>query len=276
MKNLFVFAIIVLIFSCKKNKSVSTFNQEKPQQKQHVIKDIQTILDSANVAGSILIYDLKQYFFYSNDFKWSKKGRLPASTFKIPNSIINNPGDLSEEDFMTIKKHPDYGYEMLGDKELHTDEGVDIKVVSRVVHEHHENFNGTGYPTGLKEEEIHLLARITATADFFDAITTKRSYHEVLSVEDAVEVMRKTVGKKLDPEVFKVFERVVKEGQVGQEKFDMSLPDSFDPCQPQNVLPFRKDRPKGKSLNGKKEKADHGKVTSDSSFGSLKKKKTAS
>ena len=103
---------------------------------------------------------------------------------QIPNSIINNPGDLSEEDFMMIKKHPDFGYEMLGDKELKTDEGVDINVVRRVVHEHHENFNGTGYPNKLKENEIHILARVTATADFFDAITTKRSYHEVLSVED--------------------------------------------------------------------------------------------
>lgn len=242
--------------------------------------DFYTFDHSINVSMySISIYKALNPLAKRDEITMAGLGGLlhDLGKIKIPNSIINSPGDLTEDDFKMIKKHPDYGYEMLGDKALKTDEGVDINIVRRVVHEHHENFNGTGYPNGLKEKEIHILARVTATADFFDAITTKRSYHEVLSVEDAIEVMRKTVGKKLDPKVFKVFEKVVASGQVVKKSFDMSLPESFDPCQPQNVLPFRKDPVNDKKKSNKKNenKEDHGKVKSDFGFGS-KVKKSAS
>src|SRR5690606_13361046 len=103
-------------------------------------------------------------------------------------TIINNPGKLSDDDFAEIKKHPGYGNDLI--KESHCNcEGVDFEIIRRVVYEHHENFNGTGYPRGISGEKIHEMARITAIADFFDAITTKRSYHEALSTEDALAVM---------------------------------------------------------------------------------------
>lgn len=192
---------------------------------------------------------------------------------KIPTKIINNPGKLSEDDFSVIKKHPEYGHELM---ESHcsacSGEGeIDFEVIKRVILEHHENYNGTGYPYGLKGDDIHVFARITAIADFYDAITTKRSYHEVLSTEDAIQVMSRSVGRKIDPKLFEIFTQnvsnVLMKGKVNQE-----LPDDFDPCQPHNVLPLRK--PKAKVQRDdflKKEEDNFGKVKVSKG----KKKKTA-
>jgi len=178
---------------------------------------------------------------------------------KIPTSIINNPGKLSEDDFKIIKGHPKFGFDLLESHDCgHT--GVNFDVIKRVVNEHHENYNGTGYPNNLKGADISVFARITAIADFYDAITTKRSYHEVLSTEDALEVMSKSVGRKIDPKIFEIFRsnvNVILSGKSNQE-----LPDDFDPCQPQNVLPMEKSGPKiQRSDFLDKEKSDFGVVT---------------
>jgi len=181
---------------------------------------------------------------------------------KIPTRIINNPGKLSDEDFQVIKDHPDFGYGLLCDHDCSHHEGVDFDVIKRVVHEHHENFNGTGYPNNLKGTEISVYARITAIADFYDAITTKRSYHEVLSTEDAIEVMSHSVGRKIDPKIFDVFKKNVNVILDGKNMSKVELPDEFDPCQPQNVLPFKKVGPKiQRSDFLDKGKQDYGKVT---------------
>jgi HD-GYP domain-containing protein (c-di-GMP phosphodiesterase class II) len=160
---------------------------------------------------------------------------------KISTEIINNPDKLTDEEFDVIKKHPDYGFHLL-DENACDCEGVDFEIIKRIVHEHHENFNGTGYPQKLAGIDIHLLARITSIADFFDALTTKRSYHEVLPTEDAIAVMSKSVGKKLDPELFTLFTTSVKQ-LVLTGKVNRELPEEFDPCQPQNILPFRAPTP---------------------------------
>ena len=182
---------------------------------------------------------------------------------KISTDIINKADKLSDEEFEIIKKHPTYGQHLLIENTCSC-EGVDFDIIKRIVHEHHENFNGTGYPQKLEGVDIHLLARVTAIADFFDAITTKRSYHEVLSTEDAIQVMSKTVGKKLDPILFEVFTQSVKQ-LVLNGKINQELPEDFDPCQPQNVLPFRTPAPNYKIKGfGDKEK--------DSTFGKIKNK----
>jgi len=182
---------------------------------------------------------------------------------KISTDIINNPDKLTEEEFDIIKKHPDYGYNLLVENSCDC-EGVDFEIIKRIVHEHHENYNGTGYPQKLVGVDIHLLARVTAIADFFDAITTKRSYHEVLPTEDAIAVMSKAVGKKLDPDLFQIFTTSVKQ-LILTGKINRELPEDFDPCQPQNVLPFRTPKPNFKVEGfGDKEK--------ERAFGKIKKK----
>jgi len=88
MKTLHIFTFLILLFSCKENKNAPEKIIEEPIKQQIIKPEFQTIIDSANVTGSILIYDSKKNTYYSNDLDWAKKGNLPASTFKIANSII--------------------------------------------------------------------------------------------------------------------------------------------------------------------------------------------
>lgn len=157
---------------------------------------------------------------------------------KVPTHILNNPGGLSDEEYKIIKKHPDFGIDLLihGHCEVALD--IDLKVLARVVHEHHENFDGTGYPRKLKgKDEIHFLARICTIADFFDAITTKRSYSEVLTIPEAMNTMRKFRGVKLDPDLFDLFDQHVRYVR-GDLIRDLRLLDSFDPTLPYANLPL--------------------------------------
>lgn len=161
---------------------------------------------------------------------------------KIPTNILNNPGGLSDEDYQTIKKHPDFGLELLLGGHCEVNPEIDVRIIARVVHEHHENYDGTGYPKKLKgKEEIHLLARVCTIADFFDAITTKRSYNEVLSIPDAMNTMRKFRGIKLDPTIFDIFDQHVRYVRAESTK-DLKLADSFDPTLPYATLPIEEIR----------------------------------
>ncbi len=161
---------------------------------------------------------------------------------KIPTHILNNPGGLSDEEYKVIKLHPDYGLDLLVSGQCEVSGDIDLKIVARVVHEHHENFDGTGYPRKLKgKDEIHLLARVCTIADFFDAITTKRSYNDVLSIQDAMNTMRKFRGIKLDPDIFDIFDQHVRyvRGDTGKQ---FKLLDSFDPTLPYAKLPLEEIR----------------------------------
>src|SRR5690606_31636748 len=117
---------------------------------------------------------------------------------KIPTNILNSPNGLNQEEYETIKTHPDLGLALVIGGSCEISDDSDLQIISRVVHEHQENIDETGYPRKLTErEEIHLLARICTIADFFDAITTKRSYNEVLTIPEAMNTMRKFRGIKL-------------------------------------------------------------------------------
>ena len=156
---------------------------------------------------------------------------------KIPTEILNKPAGLSDEEYNTIKTHPGLGIGLLQESEELSFDDLDLRIIGRVVHEHHENVDGTGYPNKLEGKDIHLFARICAIADFFDAITTKRSYAKVLTISQALDVMEKSVNKKIDEKLFKLFAAHVGHTNAktaGQFK----MADSFDPCMPYSVLPL--------------------------------------
>lgn len=162
---------------------------------------------------------------------------------KISTTILNNPGQLTDEQFTQIKKHPEYGEQLMGACSC---EGISPKMqraITKVILEHHENVNGTGYPSGLNGDEISLYSKMVAITDFFDAITSYRSYHEPLSYESALVLMTNSVGKKIDGNLFDDFKKCVG-GIIIKGNTFLELPEDFDPCRPQNVLPFRKREPK--------------------------------
>lgn len=200
--------------------------------------DFYTYDHSINVAMySILIYKAVHPTASQAELTQAGLGGLlhDLGKVKIPNRIINSPGELTTADLIEMRKHPDYGLTLMNDPKILLPDGLDKHKVSCVVHEHHENFDGTGYPNKKGGNNIHEMARITAIADFFDAITTKRSYHEPLSTEDALSVMRRSVEKKLDPVLFELFAH---EAEIHDHArvAKIELPEAFDPCQPSKKM----------------------------------------
>lgn len=116
----------------------------------------------------------------------------------IDERILNSEGKLSAEERMEIQRHSEIGYRILSS----SDEFVEI---SKYVLEHHERFDGTGYPRGLKGQDITLGARIIAVADSFDAIVSFRTYRESLPVEEAAKEIIRCSGFQFDPEVVEAF-----------------------------------------------------------------------
>ncbi len=118
----------------------------------------------------------------------------------IPDAILLKPGKLTSEEWEVMKKHTFIGYEMLkNSNNPYLQAGATIALY------HHEKWNGTGYPYGLKEEEIPLYGRIVAIADVFDALTSERPYKKAWSFEDAMELIKKEKGKHFDPQLAEIF-----------------------------------------------------------------------
>ncbi|RKQ61752.1 diguanylate cyclase (GGDEF)-like protein [Thermovibrio guaymasensis] len=112
----------------------------------------------------------------------------------IPDSILLKPGKLTDREYEIIKLHPILSYELLKNLDFLKDALDGIKY-------HHERWDGSGYPEGLKGEEIPLPARIIAVADSYDAMTSKRIYREALDRKKAINEIRELSGKSYDPEV---------------------------------------------------------------------------
>jgi len=116
----------------------------------------------------------------------------------ISEKILNKPGTLTAEEWEAIKTHPQVGANIVSQaREL-------APYLAGVLH-HHERYDGSGYPQGLKGEEIPLEARILAIADAFAAMTSVRSYSDALSVEEALEEIKRGAGKQFDPHLAEVF-----------------------------------------------------------------------
>jgi putative nucleotidyltransferase with HDIG domain len=114
-----------------------------------------------------------------------------------PREILNKPGRLTDEEFAVIKRHPDDGVEMLRE--------IDDQAIRAMVRHHHERIDGSGYPDGLRGDEIPVGARIIAVADTFDAMTCNRAYRRAGSHKRALDVLHEEAGRQFDPEVVAAF-----------------------------------------------------------------------
>ena len=120
---------------------------------------------------------------------------------RVPEQILNKPGNLNEEEFEVVKKHPRDGYSVLRLTRKIPDRSLDI-----VLH-HHERVDGSGYPDGLKGDDIHESVRLVAIADMYDSMTTERVYRKAMTPQDALTSMHKRAeadfGKRLVEEFIK-------------------------------------------------------------------------
>ena len=126
----------------------------------------------------------------------------------INDAVLNKPGKLNEEEYKAIKLHPSIGAQMV--------KGISfLEPVVPYILEHHERFDGKGYPQGLAGENISIKGRVLAVADVFDAVTTDRAYHKALDPEVAFkEVMVKNALSQFDPKIVDAFERAWLSGKI--------------------------------------------------------------
>jgi len=124
----------------------------------------------------------------------------------IPDEILHKNGRLTEEEFEIVKTHTTKAHEYLKivDRKF-------MKAADVIAHQHHEKWNGKGYPQGLKGEEIHIYGRIVALADVFDALTHKRVYKDEWSVDKAVAYIKDHSGTQFDPYIVDIFEEHIDE-----------------------------------------------------------------
>jgi response regulator RpfG family c-di-GMP phosphodiesterase len=111
-----------------------------------------------------------------------------------PDAVLLKPGKLDAEEWEIMKQHPAVGASILDGSQRPI-----LKAAAVIAHQHHEKYDGTGYPQGLKGEDIHLYARIVAVADVFDALMHKRVYKDAWPVERVIDYLREVAGKHLDP-----------------------------------------------------------------------------
>ena len=118
----------------------------------------------------------------------------------IPDSILNKPAKLDLKERKIIETHVQLGYDMMRDSTKPL-----LQMASIVAYEHHEKYNGKGYPQGLKGEEIHIYGRITAIADVFDALGSDRVYKSAWDDEKIFKLFREERGQHFDPKLIDIF-----------------------------------------------------------------------
>ena len=126
---------------------------------------------------------------------------------KIPLEIINSTGKLTEEEFKIMQGHPEFGVEIL--RKLDSAHNMVPKNCYFAISDHHEKFEGGGYPAKKCGCDIHIYGRMTKVCDVFDALTTKRSYKDAMTSFDALILMKEKMSGEFDPEIFDHFLRLM-------------------------------------------------------------------
>ena len=131
----------------------------------------------------------------------------------IPEHILMKPGRLSDDEMAVMKMHTTYGYDTLVKIKTLYEKNNFINMGIHICKYHHEKFDGSGYPDGLKGNEIPLAARIVAVVDVYDALVSERPYKKAFSKEKSLSIIREGSGTMFDPEIVKVFLKLFDEDQ---------------------------------------------------------------
>jgi len=177
---------------------VEAIEARDPYTKQH----------SASVSGFAMSIAKKSGCSQEEIAKLNISGNLhDIGKIGIPDSILLKPGQLTDDEYKIIKKHPVIGSNIIGHLGMWTDE-------QDIIRHHHERFDGKGYPDNLKGEDIPFLARILSVADVYDALTTDRSYRQKMSGKVAVEIIKENSGSQFDPNIVDIFLDIHSNGEM--------------------------------------------------------------
>jgi len=160
----------------------------------------------------ILIKTMEDMGVYADEIrKWNMETAVLSARLHdigkihILDSILNKPGKLTKEEFEQMKTHTTAGVRIITRMIKHTGEEEFLFNAKLFAEYHHERWDGTGYPHGLKETEIPLQGRIMAVVDVYDALVSKRPYKEPMTEEEAVNIIATNAGMQFDPEIVRVF-----------------------------------------------------------------------
>ncbi len=126
----------------------------------------------------------------------------------VPDAILYKPGSLTEEEWEHMRKHPQYAFDLLAPIQY-------LRPALDIPYYHHERWDGSGYPNGLKGEQIPLAARIFSIVDVYDALTSDRPYRPAWPAEKARAYIQEQAGRQFDPEIVKIFLKLLDEGYGG-------------------------------------------------------------
>ena len=119
----------------------------------------------------------------------------------VPREVLHKPGKLTDDEFAEIKKHVDYGYQL-----LEKSPGEIMQLAAEIAWQHHERYDGTGYQNKVKGEQINIYARCVAIADVFDALVSKRCYKKAWTPQQAREEIVRQAGRQFDPKITQLFD----------------------------------------------------------------------
>jgi HD-GYP domain-containing protein (c-di-GMP phosphodiesterase class II) len=166
--------------------------------------DEYTYIHSVNVAFIAVAFALHLRFSQDKVLSIAQGSILhDIGKAKLSTDIINKPDKLTDEEIQIVQKHPALG------KRVIEDDNIDDPIITEIVLSHHENYDGTGYPSKYKGNEMKRYAAIISVADFYDALTTKRSYKEAFEPAEAVKLIYNSSGTKFDPRVVNHFIKVL-------------------------------------------------------------------
>jgi putative two-component system response regulator len=185
-------------------------NEDLELTQQEMIMTLSTIMetrddDTGNHVIKVAEYTKLLAEFYGLDKKtidiiYKATPFHDAGKVAIPDNILNKPGKLDADEWEIMKSHSIRGYEIFKD----TTRPI-LKMAAIIAKEHHEYWNGKGYPDGLKGEEIHIAGRLVVLADVFDALTSERVYKRAWSIEEATKFIQEQRGEMFDPKIVDIF-----------------------------------------------------------------------
>lgn len=194
----------------KATKEILDLNKDLEETQKEIIQRLGTLGEfRSNETGTHVVrvglYSKKLALLYGFDEERAEQLNITAPLHDIgkvgiEDSILNKPGKLTDEEFTIMKAHSKIGESILAnsDKPL-------IKMAYEIAGSHHEKFDGSGYPRGLKADEIPITARIVAIADVFDALCSKRVYKEAWTQKAIKDFFKENSGTHFDPELISLF-----------------------------------------------------------------------
>lgn len=193
-QNVLVSSYVALI--CKKGEHIEGHLKRTSKYVQIIVNCMRSKKKYSNIIDNTYAYQIMSGAFLHD-----------IGIISVPETILNNPGELTEEERTLLHMHPEMGEKLLRENMKFVDPDY-LSLVSDVVLYHHENFDGTGYPIGLKSSEIPLSARIMAVANTLDNLLQDQPWRRGMDFDKVMDEILQMAGKQLDPEIVEiVFER---------------------------------------------------------------------